>query len=785
MKRHYILSLLLGFVITSVCLQGITVEAGNKRSEQKPIEKQKLVSMLYEDDDVSSLMILSDGVSEESKAAVIPDSYDLRKEGLVTPVKHQGSYGTCWSFAAMNSIESSLLSRYPKIDLSEWMVAYYTYCEKFGYPFEDEEASVFDQGGKYQFTSAMLAAGIGAFNERFESWYYGDESITKDNSDANSVRSIRDYQVTDIEYFPYWNTMDSTFDDQLHSIKNEIYNGHALVLNYFNCDDYYYEKYNSYYINEGYMNINDDVSTYHAVSVVGWDDNFPAENFVDIPPMDGAWLCKNSWGENWGDGGYFWLSYADCSIYDVFYLDAEPVQKYSDIHLYDDYGFTNFISSKGNSEAVKYDYMANIFSAEEDCMVTAAMLCTVIPDENYEITVYTELDDLSDPCSGKPNKVTSGLISDIGYHTIDIDDPVSVKAGENYSVVVKIGGKEGYHIACEGYLDGEMFYEDGTSEYTSDVMGKYISKDFKPNQSFISSDGVKWSDNYENGFYEYEMEFGTDIKNKNGSPAVGYKCYEYIANNSIKTFTSPIDSVIFSEYGRELPLGTEISLTAPCGDEIKYSINGGKYKTYTEPFVFNGDMTISAYVNEDKVYEKKYVQQSTGLSSVLVRNNISGSYIYENGEEPGEYIVYLSKAEKSVDIQIISMGDISINGKKAESGGYYTVSTKNAIDTIIVDVSEDGKLSSQYSITFMDFVPLKGDVNTDKDIDISDATAALDFYAKNAALIQDTTFTEEQFMNGDVNEDGEVNIADATIILEYYARTAAGLDVSWNELIGS
>lgn len=783
MKRHYILSLLLGFAITSLCLQGITAEAGNKKSAQKPEEKQKLVSMLYKDDDLSSLMILSDGVSDESKAAVIPDSYDFRKEGLVTPVKHQGNYGTCWSFAAMNSIESSLLSRYPKIDLSEWMVAYYTYCEKFGYPFENEEASAFDQGGNYQFTSAMLSAGIGAFNERFESWYYGDESIVKDDSNADSVRSMRDYQVTDIEYFPYWNTMDSTFDDQIHSIKNQIYNGHAMVLNYFNCDYYYYEKYNSYYIGEDYININDGVSTYHAVSVVGWDDNFSAENFIDTPPMDGAWLCKNSWGEDWGDGGYFWLSYADNSIYDVFYLDAEPVQKYSDIHLYDNYGFTNFVSSKGNSEAVKYDYMANIFSAEEDCAVTAAMICTVIPDENYEITVYTGLNDLSDPCSGKPSKVTKGVISNIGYHTIDMDVPVSVKAGESYSVVVKIGGKESYHIACEGYLDGELFYEDGTSEYTSDDMKEYILKGFKPNQSFISSDGVTWSDNYENGFYEYEMELDAGIKNKNDSPAVSYKCYEYIANNSIKAFTTPVDSVIFSEYGRELPLGAKISLSAPSGDEIKYSINGGKYKTYTEPFIFNGDMTISAYVNEDKVYEKKYTQQSTTLSSVLVRNKGFSGYIYENTPSPGEYIAYLSEDEKSVDIQIISTGDISINGKKAESGEYYTVSTKTAIDTIIVDVSEDGKQSSRYSITFMDFVPLKGDVNANKDIDISDATAALDFYAKRTSLIQDKAFTEEQFLNGDVNEDGEVDITDATLILKYYAYTAAGFDVSWNDFI--
>ena len=64
----------------------------------------------------------------------------------------------------------------------------------------------------------------------------------------------------------------------------------------------------------------------HAVELVGWDDNFPKENFKydpNYPPKgNGAWLCKNSWGY-YGDGdastdqngnGYFWISYYDGGI---------------------------------------------------------------------------------------------------------------------------------------------------------------------------------------------------------------------------------------------------------------------------------------------------------------------------------------------------------------------------------------------------------------------------------------------------------------------------------------
>ena len=41
----------------------------------------------------------------------------------------------------------------------------------------------------------------------------------------------------------------------------------------------------------------------HAVALVGWDDAYPRGNFRDPPPGDGAWLAKNSWVEDWGDGG--------------------------------------------------------------------------------------------------------------------------------------------------------------------------------------------------------------------------------------------------------------------------------------------------------------------------------------------------------------------------------------------------------------------------------------------------------------------------------------------------
>ncbi|MDE6020909.1 MAG: hypothetical protein K2H01_07955 [Ruminococcus sp.] len=767
MKKHRIAAIFMGAVISVQCLAAITAHAAEKEIN----DKEKIIGQLHENDDITALMLLTDGVSDKSRETVLPEYYDLRQKGIATSVKDQGAYGDCWSFSAMNSIESSLIKKESYIDLSEWMTAYYTYCDKFGFPWDDEIGSLFDAGGTYNYISAMLAAGIGAFKERSDKWYYGDETIIKDKSTADAVRKMRDYQITNIEYFPYWHGHD-VLPDQIHAIKNVLYSDHSLVINYAHFDDCYNEESCSYCTAEKYIYYED--KPFHSVSLVGWDDDYPAENFLNVPDSDGAWLCKNSWGEDWGGGGYFWLSYTDPTIYEAFYFDAEPVKKYSDIHVYDDYGATNMISAYGNDES-EYDYLANVFTAEEDCFVTAAMISTVNTDENYEITVYSGLTDPADPCSGKPGETIKGVISNVGYHTIDFESPVYVGAGESYSVVVKLGGEMGYHIACEGYIDCKAFYEDGTSEEFLDDMGKYISRDFSKGQSFISNNGINWSDNYENGLYISEIEGDGKEANEDGLIIKKYVYYENIANNSIKTFTKPADAVVFSEYSSKLPLGAKISLSAPCGGTIKYSVNGGEYKTYTEPITFNGDMTISAYTNKNNVYQKSYVQQKAELSCILICKNGKCKYIYETDEGTDNYVEYLYNDEKSVDIQLISTGNMSAGDTNIKSGLYYTISTENENNVIVIDVSEKGKLDSKYTINFVKITPVIGDVKIDGVINIADATAVLRMYAMNAAGIIDDSFSEQQYSNADVNKDGNINIEDATLILIYYAENAVGL----------
>ena len=43
----------------------------------------------------------------------VPDSFDWRDKGVVTPIKDQGKCGSCWIFSAVGVLESSFKINYP------------------------------------------------------------------------------------------------------------------------------------------------------------------------------------------------------------------------------------------------------------------------------------------------------------------------------------------------------------------------------------------------------------------------------------------------------------------------------------------------------------------------------------------------------------------------------------------------------------------------------------------------------------------------------------------------
>jgi hypothetical protein len=205
---------------------------------------------------------------------------------------------------------------------------------------------------------------------------------------------------------------------------------------------------------------------------VGWDDNFDKNKFTNIPPGNGAFIMKNSWGTSWGDKGYFYISYYDSNIgKNNAMFTAEDTKNYKDIYQYDPLGYTADIGY-GTPTA----WIANIFTADANEALHAISFYTTDANCSYEIYINNNASPVPSSVNLIPNQ--KGKFADAGYHTVNLNSGIKLKAGQKFSIVLKLTNPNySYPIATEMPIPG----------YSSKATAS-------AGQSFISYDGNTWGD---------------------------------------------------------------------------------------------------------------------------------------------------------------------------------------------------------------------------------------------------------------------------------------------------
>lgn len=237
----------------------------------------------------------------------------------------------------------------------------------------------------------------------------------------------------------------------------------------------------SYYNHTYYYNVTDTASSYyysgatetnHDVAIVGWDDNYSKENFRSDyrPSSDGAWLVKNSWGDDiLLKDGYFWMSYEEPEITDFSYYQASAKSTYDNTYQYDGLGSYSAISYLGRTTI----YGANVFTADGHESLNYVGFYNTRTYMSYEINIYKLSSKTDLPTSGTLVSTVKGGEKYYGYHTAKLPEPVEVHEGDVFSVVICINAiyDEKASIATEGTM-----YDTAFNKY----------------ESYISMDGKTW-----------------------------------------------------------------------------------------------------------------------------------------------------------------------------------------------------------------------------------------------------------------------------------------------------
>lgn len=410
-------------------------------------------------------------------SASLPSSYDMREEGCVTSIKNQGYSGACWAFATVKSAESNAirkkLTSSANADFSENHLAWFAFhpSKRAGdllatdgfTPKVTRTDAAYSWGGSPLLAVFNLAKWSGFVQESVAPF----RATTQKQQQA--MANTMQHKGETLRYNSSYHLQNATcYDDASTTVwKQALMQTSALTLGmYYNTSYLSASSNGRNYYQSSYTGKSAISAANHCVTIVGWDDNYSRLHFPAShrPSSDGAWLIANSYGTSANDDGYFWLSYEEPSICDVYSFEVEKAGNYSNNYQYDGYGWGSALT--GTTDMVG----ANVFQCRRDYnqKLQAVGIYTITDNQSYTIRIYRN------PKSGNPQSgtllssgTTTGTIAYNGFHTIPLTKPVTLSAGKKFSVVVT------YHAK----LGNEIYYPiEGTGQTRSNTASSYASQ---------------------------------------------------------------------------------------------------------------------------------------------------------------------------------------------------------------------------------------------------------------------------------------------------------------------
>lgn len=251
-----------------------------------------------------------------STLSEIPTSYDLREAGLQTPVKDQGVCGSCWAFGTMTLVEASIMatrtsfydtSRDPYFSrvVTEGSVQYLMNTSQ-------STGNQFCNGGNFIYSAFDYANGNTPTVELQNNWPYTSARLST-NPSTILQHNPKIPPDAYLDPFAKMKTGDSCYSSLIRIYDNT---GKPFSRSVINVIKSYIARgipvVGAMFVDGGGLQGANAFSKYtgglfhEPCAVYGADHQIA---FVGYGYYKGTevWVVRNSWGEDWGDYGYFYV----------------------------------------------------------------------------------------------------------------------------------------------------------------------------------------------------------------------------------------------------------------------------------------------------------------------------------------------------------------------------------------------------------------------------------------------------------------------------------------------
>jgi C1A family cysteine protease len=338
----------------------------------------------------------------------LPARFDWREAGKVSPVKNQGSCGSCYAFAYAGCFEAKVLVDGAGLfDFSENNIKE---CNYFG--------SSCSGSNDWNVTNFLSTKGT---------VLEACDPYVASNVDCNSTCS---YQKAVLD----WRAISGMTPPPVDVLKSYIQTyGPVYTAMYAGSGDPWRSEFGAYDGSYTLYKTGPEMPN-HAVLIVGWDDNLAHQGGT------GAWIVKNSWGTSWGgtcgygtERGYFKIAYGSAQIgaYASVICAWQDCDPDGGLLYYDDAGYTG---SVGYGSKTIWGLCK--FVPSKDWTLKRVEFWTLDATTDVDVYIY-------DNFSG--GAVSNLLASDLdnsfptaGYHSVELAAPLHLVTDHDVYAVVKI-----------------------------------------------------------------------------------------------------------------------------------------------------------------------------------------------------------------------------------------------------------------------------------------------------------------------------------------------------------